>query len=142
MAVISKQHEELFAALEAVRAKVTATRVRSEMTMRGKYEQKLDQMIDLNTPLLTLSEVQFPSSVAGIQQSFNKVCKNRNLKNLSVLEIDGEKLLVNFDADEAETALEDHLLRKQGIDPKVLREEAAKLDAEFRGTTEIDSDNQ
>lgn len=130
MATISKQHEELLAQLAAVRATFTNARTRSTTKMRGKYEQAVEQLIEQNRAMLVLSNVQFPSgSQAALQQGFNKVCAKMNLKNLSVVIVDDEKFLIDFDQPEAEEAFEDHLLRKQGIDPQVLRELTAQLDA-------------
>jgi len=84
---------------------------------RGKYEEALKTLESNDLPLIELPAKFTNKSEASMQQQFKKTATEMKLTwEPSVVFFNDAKFLVNFDADNVETKLEQYVLRHAGID--------------------------
>jgi hypothetical protein len=105
-----------------------------ERPTRGKYEKAYNQLMQSDLPLIELSAVTFNNdSESSMQQMFRKIAEKKNGPSVSVVfDGNGNKFLIDFDAENAEQKLEKYLLKKANVSAKELAEITYDLDAATR----------
>lgn len=108
-----------------------AARKEAERGKRHKYEGAIRELRDADLPFITLSRSVFKNkSEASMRAQFVRAAKEMKEIDFtpSLVEYNGELLLINFDAEQAAEKFNAHLLKLSGVDEDELRKLAADLD--------------
>lgn len=98
---------------------------------RGKILAALHELRDAELPFITLNRNTFKNkSVASMRSQFKRTAEENNVGfEPSLVEYDGELILVNFDNEFAEQKFNTYIMKRAGVDEKELQKIAADLDS-------------
>lgn len=125
------QLAELLEKVEGLKAVFSnAARKEAERGRRDKYKQAIRDLRDADLPYITLSRSTFKNkSEASMRSQFKRIAEEMNAGfEPTLVEYDGNLLLVNFDNDTAQEKFNNYILKLAGVDEDELRKLAADLD--------------
>ena len=107
-----------------------AAKKEAERGKRHKYNAACLELKNSDLPFITLSRSVFKNkSEASMRSQFKRTAEEMKLGFIpSVVEYNGELLLINFDAEYAAEKFNNYLLKLSGVDENELRKLAADLD--------------